>query len=105
MVKDDKHRTNTLLYNGNVISISKDSNLFKLLTQIQDEVHRFAITYFHNVHSKKLLSSQLDNIKGIGEVKKNKILKLLKEPNFEENLKQLKLSDIQIKEIMEKLKN
>ena len=105
LVKDDKHRTNTLLYNGNVISISKDSNLFKLLTQIQDEVHRFAITYFHNVHSKKLLSSQLDNIKGIGEVKKNKILKLLKEPNFEENLKQLKLSDIQIKEIMEKLKN
>ena len=100
LVKDDNHKTNNLLYNGEVIEIIKTSNLFRLLTQIQDEVHRFAITYFHNTHSKNLFSSQLDNIKGIGKVKKTQILKLLSEANFEENLKNLKLNDIQIEEIL-----
>ena len=60
LVKDDNHKTNNLLYNDEIIEINKSSNLFRLLTQIQDEVHRFAITYFHNTHSKNLFSSELD---------------------------------------------
>lgn len=100
LVKDDNHKTNNLLYNDEIIEISKSSNLFKLLTQIQDEVHRFAITYFHNTHSKNLFSSQLDNIKGIGKVKKTQILKLLSEPDFETNLKSLKLNEEQIEEVL-----
>lgn len=100
LVKDDNHKTNNLLYNDEIIEISKSSNLFKLLTQIQDEVHRFAITYFHNTHSKNLFSSQLDNIKGIGKVKKTQILKLLNEPDFETNIKQLKLNDDQINQVL-----
>ena len=53
------NRSNNILitYNGEIIEINKSSNLFRLLTQIQDEVHRFAITYFHNTHSKNLFSS------------------------------------------------
>ena len=104
LVKDDNHKTNNLLYNDEIIEISKSSNLFKLLTQIQDEVHRFAITYFHNTHSKNLFSSQLDNIKGIGKAKKTQILKLLSEPDFEENLKTLKLNEEQINEVLNILK-
>lgn len=104
LVKDDSHKTNNLLYNDEIIEINKSSNLFKLLTQIQDEVHRFAITYFHNTHSKNLFSSQLDSIKGIGKVKKTQILKLLNEPDFENNLKTLKLNEEQINEILRTLK-
>ncbi len=104
LVKDDNHKTNNLLYNDEIIEINKSSNLFKLLTQIQDEVHRFAITYFHNTHSKNLFSSQLDEIKGIGKVKKTQILKLLNEPDFESNLKTLKLNEEQINEVLNILK-
>ena len=104
LVKDDNHKTNNLLYNDEVIEVNKSSNLFRLLTQIQDEVHRFAITYFHNTHSKNLFSSELDKIKGIGKVKKTQILKLLSEPNFEENLKTLRLTEIQIEQILKALK-
>ena len=77
LVKDDNHKTNSLLYNGEEIDIPKSSNLFKLLTQIQEEVHRFAITYFHTTHSKNLFASELDNIKGIGKVRKEQIEKVL----------------------------
>ncbi len=101
LVKDDNHKTNNLLYDNQIINIEKSSNLFRLLTQIQDEVHRFAITYFHNIHSKNLLSSKLDTIKGIGPVKKTQILKLLSEPDFEENLKTLKLTNNQIEQILQ----
>lgn len=104
LVKDDNHKTNNLLYGDNIIEINKSSHLFRLLTQIQDEVHRFAITYFHNTHSKNLFSSQLDNIKGIGKVKKTQILRLLNEPNFEEQIKTLKLTQTQIDEVLKALK-
>ena len=104
LVKDDNHKTNNLLYEDNIIEINKSSHLFRLLTQIQDEVHRFAITYFHNTHSKNLFSSQLDNIKGIGKVKKTQILRLLNEPNFEEQIKTLKLTQTQIDEVLKALK-
>lgn len=103
LVKDDKHRTSNIFYNNKLLNIDKNSFLFKLMTQIQDEVHRYAITYFHTTHSKNLFSSGLDNIKGIGKKKKDQILKLLKEPNFEEELKKLSLNNEQINEVLKLL--
>ena len=75
--KDDKHSTNTLLggYPVREIVIKKDSYLFLLLTRMQDEVHRYTISYHKDIRSKGALSSILDNIDGIGEVRKKKILK------------------------------
>ena len=75
--KDDKHSTNTLLggYPVREIEIKKDSYLFLLLTRMQDEVHRYTISYHKDIRSKGALSSILDNIDGIGEVRKRKILK------------------------------
>ena len=75
--KDDKHSTNTLLggYPVREIEIKKDSYLFLLLTRMQDEVHRYTISYHKDIRSKGALASILDNIDGIGEVRKKKILK------------------------------
>lgn len=103
LVKDTNHKTSSLLYNNKEIAVCKTSNLFKLLTQIQEEVHRFAITYFHTTHSRNLFASELDNIKGIGKVKKEKILKLLKEPDFENQIKELKLNQEQIEQVLKAL--
>lgn len=104
LVKDDKHNTSNILYNNQLLNVDKKSFLFKLMTQIQDEVHRYAISYFHTTHSKKLFTSSLDEIKGIGEVKKNQILKLLKEPNFETEIYNLKLTEEQITQVLHLLK-
>ena len=78
--KDDKHSTNMLLgkYPLEEIPIKKDSYLFLLLTKMQDEVHRYTITYHKDIRSKGALSSILDNIEGIGEVRKKTILKKYK---------------------------
>ena len=78
--KDDKHTTNTLLggYPLKEIPIKKDNPLFLLLTRMQDEVHRYTITYHKDIRSKGALASILDNISGIGEVRKKKILKKYK---------------------------
>ena len=75
--KDDKHSTNMLLGKEPLeeIKIDKRSDLFLLLTKMQDEVHNFTISYHKNIRSKGALSSVLDNIEGIGEVRKNKLLK------------------------------
>ena len=75
--KDDNHSTNTLigLYPLKEITIDKKSNLFLLLTKMQDEVHNFTINYHRRIRSKGSLSSILDNIEGIGEVRKKKLLK------------------------------
>ena len=75
--KDDKHNTSMLLgrYPLEEIPIKKDSYLFLLLTKMQDEVHRYTITYHKDIRSKGALSSILDNIDGIGEVRKKNILK------------------------------
>lgn len=54
MVKDEKHRTKGLIFKGEDISLYKDSNAFKLVTRIQDEVHRFAISYHRSLREKKL---------------------------------------------------
>lgn len=74
--KDDKHRTNTLLYGdpAEEISLKVTDEVFRLLVQIQDEVHRFAISYHKKQRSKSQKHSQLDDIQGVGEVTKQKIL-------------------------------
>ena len=80
LAKDNRHRTNELLY-GNppaTIAIKTDSELFRILTQIQDEVHRFAITFHRNKRSKHQLHSELDEIKGIGPKTKQLLLGQLK---------------------------
>lgn len=78
--KDDKHSTNVLLGLEPIeeIIIDKRSDLFLLLTKMQNEVHNFTINYHKDIRSKGALSSVLDNIDGIGEVRKNKLLKKYK---------------------------
>lgn len=80
LAKDDKHRTNELLYGFPpvVIGMKTNSELFHLLTHIQDEVHRFAITFHRDKRSKHALHSELDDIKGIGPKTKEALLKGLK---------------------------
>jgi len=75
--KNDKHRTQTLLYGFPPVEVSMpiNSEVFRLMVQIQDEVHRFAITYHKKQRSKSQTKSQLDEIKGIGEVNKQKLLR------------------------------
>ena len=79
LAKNDKHRTNELLFGfpAQVIGLKTDSALFRLLTQIQDEVHRYAISFHRNKRSKHQISSELDNIKGIGPKTKEILLKKL----------------------------
>ena len=74
--KNDKHRTQTLLYGfpPSEISMPVTSEAFRLLTNIQDEVHRFAIAYHKQKRSKSLIHSELDEIKGVGPIAKQKIL-------------------------------
>ena len=74
--KDGKHRTHTVIdQNFKILDIKSDSNLFLYLSKIQEEVHRFAITYHRNIKSKGLLASYLDLIPGIGEMRKKELLK------------------------------
>ena len=79
LAKDDKHRTNELLYGfpQQVIGLKTDSALFHLLTQIQDEVHRYAITFHRDKRSKHQIASELDSIKGVGPKTKEILLKKL----------------------------
>jgi excinuclease ABC subunit C len=76
--KSDKHKTNEILYEGNIINIDNTSNLFHLLERIQDEVHRYTINYHKDIRSKGALESILDNIPGIGQKRRNLLLKRYK---------------------------
>ena len=92
LAKDDRHRTNELLYGfpPQTIALPPESELFKVLTQIQDEVHRYAITFHRDKRSKHALHSELDDIKGIGPkakealLSKFKSMKKIKEASLEE---------------------
>ena len=75
LVKNDKHRTSSILFNDKIYDIDKTSNLFHMLERIQDEVHEFTIRYHKNIRSKGALSSLLDDIPGIGEKRKKMLLK------------------------------
>ena len=106
LVKNDKHRTNGIMNkNYELLEVKKDTNLFLYLTRMQEEVHRFAISYHRNIKSKGALSSRLDLIPGIGEVRKKELLKRfgslkrIKEATMEE------LTEIVPVEVAEKLIN
>ena len=105
LVKDKTHRTNHIMTdNYEILEVDKDSKLFLFLTRIQEEVHRYAITYHRNIKAKGALSSMLDVVPGIGEVRKKELLKKfgslkkMKEASIEE------LSTIVGKDTAEKLK-
>lgn len=91
LAKDDRHRTNELIYGfpPQVIGLKTDSELFHILTQIQDEVHRYAITFHRDKRSKGALHSVLDDIKGIGPKTRDILLKNLK------SAKRIQNADIQ----------
>ena len=91
LAKDNRHRTNELLYGfpPQTIGIPTKSELFKVLTQMQDEVHRFAISFHRDKRSKHQLHSELDDIKGIGSKSKEQLLQRFK------TVKKLKEADIQ----------
>ena len=74
LVKDDKHRTRGIIYNNEEIMIDRKSELMKLITRIQDEVHRFAITYHRVLRDKRTLHSILDDIPNIGEKRRKALL-------------------------------
>lgn len=76
--KNDKHNTNELLYQDKTIPIDKSSNLFLLLTRMQNEVHNYTISYHKQIRSKGAISSILDNIDGIGTKRKQELLKKYK---------------------------
>ena len=80
LAKDDRHRTNELLYGFPpvVVGLKADSELFRVLTQIQDEVHRYAITFHRDKRSKHALHSELDDITGIGPKTRDALLKAFK---------------------------
>lgn len=79
MVKDDFHRTRALLYRGEELPLKINSEAFKLTTRIQDEVHRFAITYHRSLRSKQQVRSVLDDINGIGIVRRQALLRHFKD--------------------------
>ena len=90
LAKDNRHRTNELLFGfpPQTIGLPTNSELFKILTQIQDEVHRFAISFHRDKRSKHQLHSELDDIKGIGMKSKEQLLKRLR------TVKNIKEADI-----------
>ncbi|SJZ81684.1 excinuclease ABC subunit UvrC [Garciella nitratireducens] len=75
MVKDEKHRTRGLIYKGKEVVIDKNSELFKMITRLQDEAHRFAISYHQNLRGKSSLYSILDDIPNIGPIRKKALLR------------------------------
>ena len=91
LAKDDRHRTNELLFGfpPAVIGMKTDSELFRVLTRIQDEVHRYAITFHREKRSKHALHSELDDIRGIGPKTKELLIKELK------SIKRIKTTDLQ----------
>lgn len=104
LVKDNNHKTSYIMNDKyEILEVSKDSNLFLFFTRIQEEVHRYAITYHRNIKAKGMLSSVLDVVPGIGEVRKKELLKRfgslkrLKEASIEE------LSEVVSKEVAKNL--
>ena len=96
LAKDDRHRTNDLLYGfpPQTIALPPESELFKVLTQIQDEVHRYAITFHRDKRSKHALHSELDDIKGIGPKAKEALLSKFKSVKKIKEASQEQLSEI-----------
>lgn len=88
MVKDDRHKTSNLTDENAVIGLTPGTPAFRLVTQIQDEAHRFAITYHKTLRSKKTFESELSGIKGVGEARRRALMKHFK------SVKKIKEADI-----------
>ena len=99
MVKDDRHRTRGLLFNDNEIIMPTNSEGFKLVTRIQDEVHRFAIEYHRKLRDNKMVHSVLDDIKGIGATRRKALLRHFGDI---ESIKKAELDELQGVESMDK---
>jgi excinuclease ABC, C subunit len=94
MVKDDKHRTDRLYFKGSELELKTRTEAFKLITRIQDEVHRFAIEYHRSLRSKTQVKSILDDINGIGAVRRKALMKHFK------NIESIKNADLsELKEV------
>lgn len=91
MVKDDRHNSRGLIYNNIELPISADSNAMQLITRIQDEVHRFAITYHRTLRDKRVLHSILDEIPNIGDKRRKELLKKF---GSVENIKNASLEEL-----------
>ncbi len=74
LVKDDKHQTRGIIYNNEELIINRGSNLMQMIRRIQDEVHRFAITYHRSLRDKRTLHSILDDIPNVGEKRRRALL-------------------------------
>ena len=89
MVKDDNHRTRGLYFQNQEIPIRRDSEAFKLITRIQDEAHRFAITFHRNLRSQGQVHSILDDIPGVGPARRKDLMR-----HFE-NLDQIRSATVE----------
>lgn len=74
MVKDDKHKTRGLVYNNKEINIKSNNKIMQFITRVQDEVHRFAITYHRSLRNRRVLHSVLEDIPNIGEKRRKELL-------------------------------
>ena len=99
LVKDDKHRTRAIVFDDNYIELEVNSNIYRFLYDIQEEVHRFAINYHRSLQNKKLQISILDEIKGVGDVKK---INLLKHFGSISNIKNASVQEILMVDKMDK---
>jgi len=88
MVKDDNHRTRGLYFNNLELPIDRNSEGFKLITRIQDEAHRFAITYHRSLRSKAQVHSVLDEIPGVGPSRRKALMKYFK------SIEELRAADV-----------
>lgn len=91
LVKDDKHQTRGIVYNNNELIINRSSNLMQLIRRIQDEVHRFAITYHRSLRDKRTLHSILDDIPNVGEKRRRALLMKF---GSVENIKKAKMEEL-----------
>ena len=111
MVKDSKHRTRAIAFGGGEIEINSHRSAFTLVSSIQEEVHRFAVSYHHNKHKKSSFSSGLMKIEGIGEKKAKALLKefktvsAIKEASVEELCKVSSISKKNAQDIVDYYKN
>lgn len=111
MVKDDRHRTRGFVYQGEEFSLEDRRTLYHYLGKIQEEVHRFAITYHRDIRNKGMHTSELDKIEGIGEKRRNDLLRhfgsmeAIKEAGIEELLKVPSMNEKSAKNLIEYFKS
>ncbi|SDW60435.1 excinuclease ABC subunit UvrC [Tepidimicrobium xylanilyticum] len=101
LVKDEFHSTRGIIYNNQEIKLDERSSGFKLIYRIQEEAHRFAISYHRSLRSKNMIKSELDDIKGIGEKRKRELLRHFKTV---ENIKKASIDELaQVKSMNRKV--